>query len=262
VNGIVIGVLSYLGLRTPGWPVFIGLGAFFGTTIPINLWLKKRLEALFGRVQTAIEESQGALRRKINLLQSKMAGGGKGLQKQLEKEQAESIHAALAMLDSIRPYYKWSVMAERQANTVRAQLHYQIQEFEQADACFKKCLIMDPLTLAMKTARSYEQGDIEAVEKACRKGVKRYKDEKGVILYALHSWVLVKVNRVEDAIKLLAKAKDETENATLKANWEHLANGRVRHFSNAGLGDQWYALHMEVPKPVKVKQRALGGRFR
>ena len=36
---------------------------------------------------------------------------------------------------------------------------------------------------------------------------------------------------------------------------EHLVNGRVRRFSNAPFGEQWYALHLEKPKPVKVRQR-------
>jgi len=54
--------------------------------------------------------------------------------------------------------------------------------------------------------------------------------------------------------------KDETENEVLRSNWEHLANGRVRRFSNAGLGEQWYALMLETPKPVKVRQRR--GRIR
>jgi hypothetical protein len=34
-----------------------------------------------------------------------------------------------------------------------------------------------------------------------------------------------------------------------------LANNRVGHFSNAGMGDEWYALHLEQPKVKMQRQR-------
>jgi hypothetical protein len=112
----------------------------------------------------------------------------------------------------------------------------------------------------MKMARMYKHDDIAAVEKLFKKTKRRFKGEKGTILYALYAWILVKKNRVDDAIVLLDEAKKETEDATLAANWDHLVNGRARSFSNAGLGDLWYSLHLETPKPIKVRQRR--GRMR
>ena len=45
------------------------------------------------------------------------------------------------------------------------------------------------------------------------------------------------------------------EDGVLKANREHLANNRLAHFSNAGLGDRWYALLLEEPKYSQPRQR-------
>jgi hypothetical protein len=45
------------------------------------------------------------------------------------------------------------------------------------------------------------------------------------------------------------------ENATIKQNLEHLANNRINQFTNAGLGDEWYALHLEQPK-VKTQRQS------
>ena len=244
--------MAWLG---PVWASVLGVLGFFAVTIPVNLLTKKRLEAVFTGVQEMIEESQGMLRRKLNRMQNKLTGSGKGLQKELEKQQTASIREALKALDAVKPLRKWSMLAERQTNTLRAQLHYQIKEFEKADEYFRSCLVLDPMTLAMKMARQYKRDEIEAFEKAFRKGVRRFKDEKAVLLYALYSWVLVKQDRVDEAVVLLDKAKESTEDEVLRTNWEHLANGRVRRFSNAGLGDQWYALHLETPKPVRIKQR-------
>jgi len=231
-----------------------------GVSIPLNLWIRKRLEAAFTGVQRMLEQGHAALKRKTVLLQNKMQGGGKALQKALEKEQAAMIRQALAELDKVRPLYKWSVLAERQTNTLRAQLHYQLREFEEADRFFRKCLILDPITLAMKMVRMYRNGDWKGLEKAFRRGKRRFKDEKATLLYAVYSWILVKENRIDDAIKVLDEGRQETENEVLQQNWEHLVNGRVRRFSNAGLGDQWYALFLESPKPVKMRQRRVRAR--
>ena len=253
--GLLVGVLVSLVLAV-GWAIALGVVTFVATCILINLWIKKRMESLFLTVQQQVEAGQDQLRRKINVMQTKMVGGGKGLQRRLEKEQAVGIRGALDSLDAIRPLHKWNFLAERQANTLRAQLHYQIKEFDEADKAFEKCLIMDPLTLAMSMARMHKKGQMDALEKAFRKGVKRHKDEKGTMLYALYSWILVKENRIDDAIAVLNDGKDKTEDETLRTNWEHLVNGRVRRFSNAPLGDEWYALHLEQPKPIKMRHRA------
>jgi len=261
--GLVVGAAAAAAAGaslSTGWVVLFGILGFLVATILINLWIKKRLEGVFEGVQKQVEETQEQLRRKINMMQTKNVSGGKGMQRRMEKEQATGIRQALKQLEAVAPLHKWNFLAQRQANTLRAQLYYQIKEFENADRCFRKCLIMDPLTLAMKMARDYAHGEMDQVEKAFRKGVKRYKDDKGVMLYALYSWMLVKEDRIDDAVALLNDGKEKTEDETLRTNWEHLANGRVRRFSNAGLGDQWYALHLEIPKPVKVRQRMGGGK--
>lgn len=245
-----------------GWAIFLGFVGFLVPAIVINLLVKKRMERIFNDVQSNVEEMQAQMRRKINMMQTKMVSGGKGLQKRLEKEQAKAIRDAIKILDRVTPLRKWNLLAARQENTLRAQMHFQIKEFEKADEYFKKCFIMDSLTLAMKLVRQYKNENLEAVEKGFKKGVKRFKDEQATILYALYSWMLVKEERIDDALALLVEGKDKTDDETLRANWEHLANGRLRRFSNAALGDQWFALHLETPKPVKVKQRFGSKRIR
>ena len=71
----------------------------------------------------------------------------------------------------------------------------------------------------------------------------------------------LKQNRIDEAHTVSTQAKEDTENDVLIKNWEHLANGRVKHFSNAGLGDEWYALGLEDPK-VTVKRQRVGGKRR
>ena len=55
--------------------------------------------------------------------------------------------------------------------------------------------------------------------------------------------------------------KKKTDDPVLAQNWEHLANKRLNRFSNAGLGDMWYALGLETPAPVRQQQQMpFGGR--
>ena len=256
LSAIIFGVLGYWLFGTPAWVSAFTVFGFLAASVPINLIIRKRLEAIFKDVQGMIEKNQETLRRKMTQMQNKQMSSTKGLQKQMEKKQAAVIRDALEELNRAEPLKKWNVMAEKQMNTLRGQLNYQIKDFDEADQYLAHSLNLDPITVAMKMARAYRHDDMEEVERLYKKGKKRFKKgEQNVIIYALYSWILVQQERTDDAILVLEEAKDKTENPVLKANWEHLVNGRVRQFSNAGLGDQWYALHLEKPKPVRMKQR-------
>ncbi len=261
VSGIlfaVIGKLAWPDFVGPFWMGLLGILGFIAVSLPLNLWVKKRQEALFREIQAMIEENQQALRRKITQIQNKMMSSTKGVQRQIEKQQQEGIEKAIAALDRADCLKKWNVLAERQTNTLRGQLAYQIQDFELADRALAKSLNMDPLTVCMKMARFCKKGEMEAVDKLFKKMKRRFKDENGAILYGLYSWILLKENRLDEAIDVLLAGKDKYDSDVLRKNWEHLVNGRERQFSNAGFGDLWYSLHLETPKPVRVKQRRSG----
>lgn len=267
---ILIAVLFAVGgwlvgehaLQSTGWSVFLFTVGFIVPTILLNLWNRKRLERAFQSVQEEIQHDQEALRKQLNQMQSRMGGATKGLQKQIEKKQKDGIRRALAKLDEVQPLYKWNVLAERQVNTMKAQLHYQIGEMDEADTYLEKSFAMDPFTLAMKMARAYKHGDDARVEKLFKKGRRRFKAEKGELLWALYSWILVKQDRIDEAVKLLADARDKMDSEVLEANWDALVNGRVKQFTNAGLGDQWFALQLELPKQKRAKQARSGGKRR
>jgi len=95
----------------------------------------------------------------------------------------------------------------------------------------------------------------EGIEKVFKKHTARLRYGQGALLYGLYAWILVQKNELDGAHKVLIQACEKMENDTLKRNREHLANNRVGHFSNAGLGDEWYALHLEQPKVKMQRQR-------
>jgi hypothetical protein len=66
--------------------------------------------------------------------------------------------------------------------------------------------------------------------------------------------MLVKQNRIDDAIAALADAHKLTSNEVLEKNRELLLNGKVKQFSNAPLAEAWYALMLEEPKMPRIQQ--------
>ena len=78
-----------------------------------------------------------------------------------------------------------------------------------------------------------------------------------VLLAAAMSWMQVKRGDTDGAFKTLTEALKKSDNATLKQNHEILMNNRVAHFSNAGIGDQWYSLLLEEPKVRMQRQRSV-----
>ncbi len=244
------------GLREhPVWTGLIGFAGFLAVVIPVNLLMRKKLEKILKKVQSTLMSSQDVLRRKVTQIQRSFAGSPKAMQGLLEKEQAKTLKDALAILDETKPLFRWNALAERQVNTFRAQLHYQLKEFDEADKYMKKAFMLDPVTVAMKLARQYMRGEKAGLDKAFKKEVKPKNAAKVQILCALYSWILVKENRVDDAVAFLATVKDTADSDVLKMNWEHLVNGRAKQFSNSGFGDIWYALHLEQPKAAKAPQQ-------
>jgi hypothetical protein len=83
----------------------------------------------------------------------------------------------------------------------------------------------------------------------------RLKYNQGALLYSLMAWILLQAQQDDEAHKVLIAAAKNTENETIKRNLERVANNKAREFSNAGLGDEWYALFLEQPKVAMRRQQ-------
>ena len=250
-----------------GTTIFFSIIGFIAAFYLIGFLVRKRI----GKVQKELEEimqsAQQRMNRKIQLFQSKPGGNFKQLQRQLEADQKVVFQQGLDFTQRLEPFRKWSLMMGRQIATMRMQFLYQLKEFEQVDeilatgGLFKGPVMMEPMTVAMKMARQYKNNDIAGAEKTFKRRIKWFRGDRGTLLYGLMTWILVKEGKIEEARDLLVKAKDATYNETFTRNWEQLSNDRVKSFSNAGLGDQWYGLYLENP-PQPKQQRVRGPRGR
>ena len=245
-----------------GWAIPAAIGAAIVASLPISIWVKKRMEAVFNRIQEMLLRDQQTMQRKVATLQNKGIGGQKVLS-QLEQEQEASVRAALAPLDELKPYQKWNPLVKKQTDMLRGQLLFQIKDYDGARACLEHAMVLDPTVACMQMILHWKKNPDETKEldKMFNKGIGRFKYDKGIIIYALYSWILVKQNRLNEAVSVLAEGKTKTEDPVIAQNWDHLANNRLKRFSFAGLGERWYALGLETPQPTRQQQQMpFGGR--
>lgn len=243
------------------WTVFLSLLAFGAAFAAVNWILRRRIAAVMADMQAFMQEGQQRLQARIKDYQFHPKGDPRQFQDKLQREQKDLLREAIDRTGALERWRNWVPFMQRQINTTRMQLHYQLGEFDKVDALLPKCLVLDPATAAMKLARQYaNKAELPEMEKTFRKAKMRCRYDQSGLLYATWSWILVKAGKLDDAYKLLVKAcednsVDEGPNTTLPRNRDLLANNRPREFNNAGFGDQWYALQLEQPK-IRYERRA------
>lgn len=256
--GGLLGIIIYKATAfSPLWGISVGLLTSIAVQLLIGLYLRKKIKRLTNDIQTILQNGQEKLSRKVQFFQQKPTGGVATMQKLLEKDQQVFINEALLATKRLEPLFRWNFLLEKQVNTMRLQLYYQLKQFDKVDKLINKALFIDQMSIAMKLARLYVNNNPN-YKKLFYKKVKNFKKDDATILYAAYSWMLVKENKIDEAIKVLKKGKEVTGNEILTRNWENLVNGKTKNFSNTGLGDTWYALHLEevkLPKPKMVRTR-------
>ena len=254
VIGLIAAYFSGSALNNMAWGSVIGIVAMIIVQVSIGLFVRAKVNKSNAAIQQQMQEVQNKIQRKINTMQQRPGMSPKFLQSTVEKERNAAVHQALAMLEPLKRYYLWSPLLAKQMNTMKMMFHYQIKEFDKVDALIPKSLFFDPTSIAMRIARMYKKNDPK-LDKYASARLKRAKGESAVLLYALYSWILVKRDRVPEAIKVLAESKKRCDNEVLNANWERLVNGKVKNFSNAAIGEMWYMLYLEEPKVKTQRMR-------
>ncbi|HNX33518.1 MAG TPA: hypothetical protein PKM57_02755 [Kiritimatiellia bacterium] len=255
----VIGMLlsAALGMTQTanwGWATFWGVLAFVAGQAGTGFLIQKRIKNDMGAVQKILEDGQKRLQFKMNQWQMRPPGSIKQAQQEIERDQRTFVERALEESKGLERYNRWAPLMGRQIATMRIQLYWMLKDFKNVDELMPKALIVDPLMAAIKIARMFMKKEA-GIDKVFAKHTARLRYGQGALLYGLYSWILVQNKDLDGAHKVLIRACENMENDTIKKNREHLANNRVGHFSNAGLGDEWYALHLEQPKVKMQRQR-------
>lgn len=269
---VVISLTGFIVSRATdggiGESIGYGVAGLLVPYFAIGLLVRRKMTKVQDELQGLMQRGQHQMNRKIQHFQTRPGGNIKQIQRILEKDQTALATEALGFVDRFEPFRKWSLLMGRQIATMRLQFLYQLKKFDEVDQIFalrggKAPMMTEPLMVAMKMARQYKNKDLDGLEKTFKQRLKWFRGSKGVLLYGLVSWVYMKQGEAEKARQLLIKGKEITGDDTLARNLEMLSNNKEKHFSNAGLGEEWYSLYLENPPAVKqqrVRVDARGGR--
>jgi predicted ATPase len=241
-----------------GWSVFSGLvcfGVFQGVS---GIFIQKRVKRDMDGVQAVLAAGQRKLQEKMQRWQLRPPGSVQAAQKEIADDTRAFVKEALEKTGALRKYRLWVPMMERQIATAQLQLNWMIKDFRRVDELMPKAMFIDPTLSAIRIARMHMTGEDSAkIAKVYEKAVRRVRYNGNVLLAAAWSWIQVERGDADGAFKTLTEALKKSDDATLKRNHEVLMNNRVAHFSNSGIGDQWYSLLLEEPKVRMQRQRSV-----
>ena len=241
-----------------GWSIFAGVAGFGVFQGVFGFVLQRKVKRDMEKVQGILVAGQKQLQQKMQRWQMRPPGSIQAAQNEIFADTKVFVKEALAQTETLRKYRLWVPMMDRQIATAQLQLNWMIKEFKVVDKLMPKALCIDPTMSAIKMARMYTLGEpTEAIAKVYQKGVGRVRYNGNVLLAATMSWIQVQRNDADGAFKTLTEALKKSDNETLKQNHEQLMNNRVAHFSNSGIGDQWYSLYLEEPRVRTQRQRSV-----
>ena len=250
--------LGFGGVCGIGWSITAGVATFLEVQVVVGRIVQKRVKAAMDAVQAVLVDGQKRLQAKVARWQMQMRSPGalQAAQAEIARDQKVFVREALEQTEVLHKFDNWVPMMKRQIATAQFQLHWMIKDFKKVDELMPKALFLDPTTNAMKLARmSMTDQPVEEMAKVYEKATRRLRYNQNVLLAAAWSWILIQKKDVDGAFKALNAALEKSDNETLKANRDHLANNRVAHFSNTALGDQWYALLLEEPRVHQQRMR-------
>ncbi len=261
VFSLFLGAAAGLGLWLTdslgyGWSIFFGVLAFAIAQLAVGFFVQRKVKAAMAAVQAILMAGQKQQQAKVARWQTRPPSSIKAAQAELFRDQKVFVKEALAATEQLHRFDPWVPFMSRQIATAQFQLNWMMKEFKAVDELMAKAMFLDPAMSAMKLARMQMlDKPLAEIEKVYLKASRRLRYNQNVMLAATWSWIQLQRGDVDGAFKTLTRALDKSDNAVLKANREHLANNRTAHFSNAGLGEQWYALMLEEPKYNQPRQR-------
>ena len=229
------------------------IAVFLIVHIAISLILRTQSKKINTKLQALMLEIQQKIQGMQNRMMHRPTGSPKQMMQILEREQQAGLDRMIEALDLFKPLYPWSFLMKRQVNTMKMAFLFQQKKFDEVDKLIPHCMFFDAQSITIRLVRMYKNNDPK-LDKFFKTRCRRFKGDNAVIPYATYSWMLVKQNRIDDAIAALADAHKLTSNEVLEKNREFLLNGKVKQFSNAPLAEAWYALQLEEPKLPRIQQ--------
>ncbi|MBE6389905.1 MAG: hypothetical protein E7043_07025 [Lentisphaerae bacterium] len=253
VVAFAVGYFSYEAWGM-GWGITCAVVALVVSWAVLGLLLRLFVNKRQMIIQNIMQVAQNKVNRQLEMFNRRPPSSVNAARQILEKIQFESIRKALVEMEGFKKFYLWNPMLYKQINAMKMQLHYQLREYSKVDELLPKSLLLDPQSLGIKLARMYKNNDPK-LDKFYKMRCWRFKGENGAFLASVYAWIKLRQNAADMALDALLRAKKTSDNQVLLENIDRLTNGKVKHYSNSGFGDNWYALALEEPKMKNQRQQ-------
>ncbi len=259
--GVSVG-LTLADLSPWGWSIVWFALLFIGGQLLLGQIFRRKMARVSEEMQAVMARGQAKMQAKVQRWRTKQMSNQKAAEAELIKDRDEMITEVQGILKPLERYRHWVPLLGRQLATMEMQFAWQKKEWKRVDQLLSRVLLVEPMIVCMKLARMWQQeASTEDLRKVFTKAVRRARYGTTVLLYSTMAWMLLKRGLVDEAFKVLTEADAKNEHPVIKSNRDLLANNRVNHFSNAGLGEEWYTLFLEEPKMRVQRQRASGRYF-
>ena len=237
---VAVGVALTLAGASPWyWSIVWGALVLVAGQLAVGWVLRRRLGAVNAQVQAVMQAAQANMQAKLRRWRTRQMTNQKAAEAELARDRDAMIAEVQAILRPLERYRLWIPLLGRQLATMELQFAWQKKDWARVDELLPRALL----------ARLWRrEAPTEELRKVFRKATRRARYGTTALVYATYSWMLLKRGEVDEAFRALVEADKKNEHATLKANRDALANNRLAHFSNAGFGEEWYALFLEEPK--------------
>lgn len=257
IVGAAVAVAMIVDQQHIAWSIVSGIAGYVIVQIIISLVLRKKINAVQAGLQAEMNADRERINRQLMTFQQRQPGNMNGLRQLADRLQGEVSRKLLAATDRFKVFYPWSPMLYKQINAMKMQLYFQIRDYEEVDKLLPKSMLIDPLSLSIKLVRMFKNDDRE-LDTFYTKKCSRFKSDQGAFIACVYAWIKLKQQDIQTAVSALQAARKLSDHPVLVENLDKLLNDRKKDFSNAGFGEQWYALGLEEFKPKAVRKRNNG----
>ena len=257
IIGASIAIAMIVDQQSVAWSIVSGIAGYVVVQIIISLILRKKINAVQAGIQAEMNADRERINRQLTTFQQRQPGNMNGLKQLADRLQSEVSRKLLEATERFKVFYPWSPMLYKQINAMKVQLYFQVRDYEEVDRLLPKSMLLDPLSLSIKLVRMYKNDDKE-LDSFYNKKCSRFKSEQGAFIASVYAWIKLKQQNTQAAIAALRAARKHSDHPVLVDNLDKLLNDKKKDYSNAGFGEQWYALGLEEFKPKAVRRRNNG----
>lgn len=237
-----------------GWGIATGVMVMIVGWVILGLLLRKASMVRQLKIQQIMEDGQNKVNRQVEMFNRRPQSSMNGIRPIIEKLQRDATLRALEATEDFKPLYIWTPMLKKQINSMKVQLYFQLKDNKMVDALLPQSMMMDPQTVAIKLVRMYKKDDVK-IDKFFKRVINRFRGDTRAFVACVYAWIKLKKDDPKSALDALLTAKKLSDHPVLLDNIDHLTNGKLKHFSNSGFNEMWYALMLEEPKMKPQRQR-------